>query len=1472
HILEYRLNVGFTGPTGDTTPDGMAHDVAVVRARGSSELSATYDRKVQVEGGSLSGGPLSLGTEIGTATWDAASDTFTVTFPTSNLDYLPPLTNLEVTSMYVIEGTGSNSIVTMDELDNVATTTWTPSTNGGSGGGDPTACAAYWSTDVDSEEEHQAAEDCDSFLQDTTGTGEACGLYSQDGDASDPVSCTPAGSADLNAPIQWPPASSSAAPRHGILWHILDLFGAAPVRAAPVLGQGSAQTLYFHQGTVPVGNLDTLYANGNGMDRTAPTASEPAAFGAQNELTNTASPHTLSEPCWIYVGDIDLSGAPMTVAWYASFAGAGTSPGTVPWQVKVYVATGAANPNPATPTASKQAAYDLSATPTLLTMTIPSVTGTGDHLYVQVTPVNAVTGLATGGVILYDSTDYPSGVQVGTSTGSSSTSSSSSSSSSTSTTGSPAVERVELYEASALLGHQDVTTSGASPTASWSVSGLDLGAGDHTLTAKWFDAAVPSSGTPLDTADVTFTVSNGADPCDADTTDPTISAATATATGTTTATVSWSTDEASDGVVHYGTTAGYGSDATASGTTSHSASLSGLTAATTYHYQVESTDACGNTAPSGDQTFTTDADETPPTTEAFVTIDSPLDGASLEDAAFTVDGTAGHKEAAVVGDSNGDGFVVIAVPDTGINPYHRDFWEDTYPRNTDSDPANDVDFRAYPGTYLDGFPAAVPSLDLTIDGGFHLGADTAKFSTVPTGSLRWIPGTKIIGAYDAGDATTANGAADTLPLFDDEGTGLFAGGHGTASSSVAAGNLFGSCKECLLVAVESFGGDEWAYSQDWIDIVTVSGGPVANIPDGSVGIFPDTGRFFAPEGQQEAVERGVSLLYAGGNGNDGNFLTPGQTYLSTGVGPGWNVRVGAVNNEPFPFQDGSYSIVQSNKPVDISSYGAGTIPAACNTDSTGDCGHSGTSSATPITAGHLGDLILHARRMLGDNGRTGAFRDTAINAGVVASGTPVAGNPYLEDGKFTRAEAWYILKQAASPLAPSPVDFNHIVTVGVGATPVDYAYAGYGVVDDDAEARAIAMLDDGTALLRDTADADTFFALDQEVRGALWGGWDDDADTLPAPALSTPISLEALGLEPLDVAGDSDLLADALASLQAPARAPAMAASGALGPPCLGTGAASVSVYLDSVAPANLLGTDDLSGADGACSDDWSVDVDLTGATAGTHALVAVYDDGADGEATAQVGISLDTIGVLQDGQPVTVTLAAATDRYYRVDVPAGTDLLSVAIDGPECDPDPTVGCTFDADLFVKAGAKPTGAEVCSAPAAPLNDADCGTTVCAPAEGDSDEACDMPEPVAGIWYVMLHPYAGSGTLTLVADLDPADMDGDGVPDARDDDANGDGVPDEVGSGLPDPSTVGDGMVAFIQLPTDPSNTAPVIVGGADLTIRVKVYTGPSYALANSGAYRLVLQVDCGALQPTVTAQAPGACAGGADTTTRTKAY
>ena len=80
------------------------------------------------------------------------------------------------------------------------------------------------------------------------------------------------------------------------------------------------------------------------------------------------------------------------------------------------------------------------------------------------------------------------------------------------------------------------------------------------------------------------------------------------------ATITWTTDVAADSKVNYGTTTAYGSQqSNASAVTSHSISLSGLTASTPYHYQCVSVNTYG-TATSTDFTFTTAA----PVTEIII--------------------------------------------------------------------------------------------------------------------------------------------------------------------------------------------------------------------------------------------------------------------------------------------------------------------------------------------------------------------------------------------------------------------------------------------------------------------------------------------------------------------------------------------------------------------------------------------------------------------------------------------------------------------------------------------------------------------------------------------------------------------------------------------------------------------------------------------------------------------------------------
>jgi hypothetical protein len=93
-----------------------------------------------------------------------------------------------------------------------------------------------------------------------------------------------------------------------------------------------------------------------------------------------------------------------------------------------------------------------------------------------------------------------------------------------------------------------------------------------------------------------------------DVTPPVISSIVATSISTSTETITWTTNEPANSQVGYGTTVSYSSaSSSAALITSHSITITGLTASTTYDFQVSSTDSSANLANSGNQAFATAA-------------------------------------------------------------------------------------------------------------------------------------------------------------------------------------------------------------------------------------------------------------------------------------------------------------------------------------------------------------------------------------------------------------------------------------------------------------------------------------------------------------------------------------------------------------------------------------------------------------------------------------------------------------------------------------------------------------------------------------------------------------------------------------------------------------------------------------------------------------------------------------------------
>lgn len=451
--------------------------------------------------------------------------------------------------------------------------------------------------------------------------------------------------------------------------------------------------------------------------------------------------------------------------------------------------------------------------------------------------------------------------------------------------------------------------------------------------------------------------------------------------------------------------------------------------------------------------------------------------------------------------------VVVAVVDSRITPYHLDWRASMMPQHRDDDPANDIPLEASPDQWLHGFPlpssfASYSMMNITLPDDPAADVDplidrdrdqwkSLRTSTVDEIHYYVIPGTKIVGFLDF----DAKRPADQLPVRD-------AAGHGSRASSVAVGNIYGACPECLLVFVNSDYTDAplaWALAQPWIDVVTTSlvlGNPPGGPYEGAnLGI------------QYEASERGQTLFVAAGNGVDGMYGAPTWTHENAMAGPDWVVTVGAVE----PETNSSYS--GAGKPVDVAmigleypSQGPGNISSA------GTMG--GTSVATPVIAGIYARALQDVRLLLAGESRI-------QEDGVIAVGSPTLClegevSCMLEDGRLTSRELRDALFGAAVPTtgvaattALPPVDFSteeeRLMSQGYGI--FTGRYHGEGTLVAEVE-RIVAIIQGKGSEVRPVGERD-WMIVDSYCRQQRWGHWSDGAyeegTRLPQPSPLWPI-------------------------------------------------------------------------------------------------------------------------------------------------------------------------------------------------------------------------------------------------------------------------------------------------------------------------------------------------------------------------------
>jgi hypothetical protein len=441
-----------------------------------------------------------------------------------------------------------------------------------------------------------------------------------------------------------------------------------------------------------------------------------------------------------------------------------------------------------------------------------------------------------------------------------------------------------------------------------------------------------------------------------------------------------------------------------------------------------------------------------------------------------------------------DAAVVVAVIDSQLSPYHWDFLGEQMPQALAGEP---LPLDTSPAEWLPGFRteglASIEPLPITLADDpdeFVPGlieGDADLWATFPNSSpakvdYRWIPGTKVIGAL----------AFNTASFVGDNNQ------HGTKSASVSVGNLHGTCPECLLVHIRYggvAGGEqaiEWALQQPWIDVITNSYGFSAVMRD-RLYSGSDT------ELSRAASERGQTILFSSGNGQANTFTVPNTTYFSSQEGPDWMVTVGAITP-----RGGGYT--GSGKPADVSAPGM-SYPSMGGVTVTGTGTFSGTSNATPTTAGLYASALGWARGELGG----GRLQDD----GVIARGEPIIcaqANPDCElaDGQLTAAELRTRLFEGAirtpqgpnasvvdSPL-PITTDEYELATKGHGA----YFGRLRSTEQWQTEAARITGPMNGSAEVLERPEGERdWMVVDSYCRQQIWGTWTDgfwaEGDPLP---------------------------------------------------------------------------------------------------------------------------------------------------------------------------------------------------------------------------------------------------------------------------------------------------------------------------------------------------------------------------------------
>ena len=382
-------------------------------------------------------------------------------------------------------------------------------------------------------------------------------------------------------------------------------------------------------------------------------------------------------------------------------------------------------------------------------------------------------------------------------------------------------------------------------------------------------------------------------------------------------------------------------------------------------------------------------------------------------------GESEEKEDIPAVDDSFGAFSVVAPVDTGINVYHNHFsMNESYPQwLLDQLGVNKVCEISKNGTWEERYEADREDC----------------WDVIGSGDIVWFKGSRIIG-------TTPDDNTD-IPILDDPSDG-----HGTA----VTGAVIDANPDAVIFFVEGFSDAAVlaAANQPLVDLITTSFGPILSVP---------------VPGIEDATKVAVveeKKIHTGAADN-----SPSPAIQDSTAGPPWSIGVSGYAEE----HDDQKETMSGSYP-DIAADWTQMLPNHDDID--GYHQTSGTSFATPRTAGLLSKVLVSLRSEFGDFS-SGA--DPIDRMGLMVNGSNFTlTNDDIRDA--LNLSAWYPSFSSWDPLS--------------GTTPISpvapCTQVGWGVVNESNVLPIIEHLNGSSSMSQRPFDVELCMESNQEIREAYW--------------------------------------------------------------------------------------------------------------------------------------------------------------------------------------------------------------------------------------------------------------------------------------------------------------------------------------------------------------------------------------------------